>query len=445
MIAERPARCSVLADLGGGTGFARLAGSSRQGRSFSGPAHRDQEDRRMSVSRNHRSRSSLRAFRPAVDAHQLEERVVLSSVSLRQYLLLSQKLLNNPSPKPARVVNFPQFTKNAPGIKQTPRVIHAAAVQTIRGGQAVNVTAVDGTHYRIQLAYISNTAGTSAAEGQAGAYAQGSGTLALQTAQPTETPQPQGTVRVYPKADGSVGIIVDGSTSNTELTINPLPQAIRKGYAHSFAYGQANKNNALQVSQITINSGNIGAIEGFHTADLTGPIVASGTQAIDRIAFRSIKPGASITTGGDVNTLDVLQGITLSGTNISIGRDLNLLNVGQSITLSNGANFIIGRDLGLVAQAAKGTGTGTNVLTLNAPIVGTTTNDQFPAVSTYILGSLIINPGSVFKVTRNVDQIMYIGGDLNPVSGLEIKFNNVPNNPTTGLPQQPFRVFGTTF
>jgi len=385
----------------------------------------------------------MRAFRPTLDG-QLEDRVVLSNVSLRQYLNISKRLLNNPSPKPARVINFPQFTKNAPGISQNPRVIHAAAVQTVRGGQAVNVVAVDGTHYRIQLAYISNTLGTSLTEGQAGAYAQGSGQLALQTSQPTELPQPQGTVRVYPRPDGSVGIIVDGSTSNTELTINPLPQAIRKGYAHSFAYGQANKNNALQVSSVTINSGNIGAIEGFHSADLTGPIVANGTQAIDRIAFRSIKPGASITTGGDLNTLDVLQGVTLDGTSINIGRDLNLLNVGQSITLTNGAEFIVGRDIGLVSQPPKGTGTGTNVLTLNVPIVGTTSaSPNVPGVSAYILGNLDVDGTSTFSINRQVDQVMYIGGRIQGASRIHLVSNvpsNDPNNPN--VPGPPVQVVG---
>ena len=66
-----------------------------------------------------------------------------------------------------------------------------------------------------------------------------------------------------------------------------------------------------------------------------------------------------------MNTLDVLNGITLSGTSINIGRDLNLLNVGGNISLSDGSQFNIGRNLGLVSQPPKGTGTGTNVLTLN--------------------------------------------------------------------------------
>ena len=97
-----------------------------------------------------------------------------------------------PLAPPRAVVGFPAFTKNAPGVKENPRVIHAAAIQTIRGGQAVNVAAVDGSHYRIQLSYISNTQQTAAAEGSAGAYFQGAGTTAIGLAQPTETPQGRG-------------------------------------------------------------------------------------------------------------------------------------------------------------------------------------------------------------------------------------------------------------
>ena len=164
--------------------------------------------------------------------------------------------------------------------------------------------------------------------------------------QPSEFPQPIGTVRVYAMPGGKIGIIVDGSTPNTELTINPLPHPIRKGYAHSFAYGAPGQNHLLNVGQITVNSGAIGAIEGFHSADLSGPLTATGTTTIDRIAFNAILPGASIITGGTVNTLDVLQGITLNtGTNIQIGRDVNLLNVGQNINLENGSQILIGRHL----------------------------------------------------------------------------------------------------
>ncbi len=358
-------------------------------------------------------RPSRHSFRPTADAR-LEQRMVLSSaspVTLHQYLTLSSKLLNNPSVRPARIAGFPAFTKDAPGIREHPRTIYAPAIQTARGGQAVNVVTNDGSRFRIQLSYVSNTQQVSAVEGANGAYAAGSGQTALGLAQPTETPQPQGTVRVYPRPDGSVGIIVDGSTANTELTINPLPRAIKKGFAHSFAYGQAEQSRVLDVSSITINSGNIASILGFHTADLTGPVVVSGTQAIDRMAFRSIKAGGSITTGGDLNTLDVLNDADLAnGGFVSIGRDLNLLNVGGTLSIQDGSAFNVGRDVGLVVQPPKGTGTGSNVLSLNYPIVGTQSTKQFPPVSAYIQGDMIITPGGAFNVGRMIDSQFQVNG-----------------------------------
>lgn len=397
---------------------------------------------------SHRNRRPRHAFRPTAETP-LEPRVVLSNaspVSLHEYLSLSQKLLNNPSPKVARYVGFPAFTKNAPGVHENPRTILAPVIQTIRGGQAVNVVTNDGSRFRIQLSYVSNTQQTSAAEGSAGAYAAGAGGPALGLAQPTETPQPQGTVRVYPRPDGSVGIIVDGSTNNTELTINPLPRSIRKGYAHSFAYGQADQSRVLSVSSITINSGQIASVLGFHTADLTGPLSVSGTQAIDRIAFRSIQPGGSITTGGDLNTLDILQGVTLSGGNISVGRDLNMLNIGTNLTLANGANFTIARDLGQVLQPPKGTGTGSNVLSLNVPIVGTQTTQQLPAVSGYIQGDVVINPGSAFAIGRDVDNMLQVNGSFSGASRFSFVESNVPPDFSTSPPTQlpAVRVNGTT-
>ncbi len=41
---------------------------------------------------------------------------------------------------------------------------------------------------------------------------------------------------------GRVGIIVNGSTQNTDLTINPLGQPQEKGFAQSFAYGEAGRD-----------------------------------------------------------------------------------------------------------------------------------------------------------------------------------------------------------
>ena len=136
----------------------------------------------------------------------------------------------------------------------------------------------------------------------------------------------------------------------------------------------------LNIGQITVNSGVISAIKGFHTADLSGPLVIKSTQPVDRLAFDALCPGASITTGGDLNTLDILNGIDLnSGPGISIGRDLNLLNVGQDLDLSNGASINVGRYLGLVPQPPKGTATGANFLATNQSLVGTGTSTIVPS------------------------------------------------------------------
>jgi hypothetical protein len=370
--------------------------------------------------------SPSRAFRPAVDGR-LEDRVLLHGPqTLHQYVGTSLGLLKNPSAKLAFHVNQPPFALNAPRWNREFRVIHAAAFQNVRGGQAVNVIATDGSRYRIQLGYIGNTVQTAAADGAGGYYTQTT-TTAATTLQPSEYPQPIGTVRCYAMPNGEVGIIVDGSTPNTELTINPLPHPIVKGYAHSYAYGQSGVTHVLSIGQITVNSGQIGAIEGFHSANLVGPLTATATSTIDRIAFNSIQPGGSILTGGTVNTLDILQGITLNtGTSIQIGRDLNLLNVGGDINLSNGSNFLIGRDLGAVLQPPKGTGSGSNVLTLFLTNLTTTVNTTIPPeVATFIQGGLNVGAGSSFVIGRAIDNPFYIIGNITGASRVVIPKSNV--------------------
>src|SRR4051794_32358355 len=175
------------------------------------------EDRGMSDHRTKGRRSPSRAFRPAVDSR-LEDRVVLSHLSLHQYLSLSQALLSHPNARAAYANKFPPFLgRHAPKPNPYPpniRKINAAAVQTIRGGQAVNVASVDGTHYRVQLDYISNTVATAAGDGAGGTFTQSTPNPAEVLIQPSEYPQPIGTVRVYPMPDGKIGIIVDGSTEN---------------------------------------------------------------------------------------------------------------------------------------------------------------------------------------------------------------------------------------
>jgi hypothetical protein len=189
----------------------------------------------------------------------------------------------------------------------------------------------------------------------------------------------------------------------------------------------AGETHLINIGQITINSGTIGSIEGFHTADLSGPINIPSTATVDRIAFNAILPGASITTGGTVNTLDVLQGITLNtGTNIQIGRDLNLLNTGGDVNLSYGSQIIVGRDMGATLQPPKGTGSGSNVLSLNQPTVGTTsTVPPAPSVSAYIQGALNIGAGSAFVVGRSVDQVFFVIGNITGASRIVIPSTHV--------------------
>ena len=391
----------------------------------------------MSDSRTKRRRPSSRAYRPALDG-KLEDRVLLSTQTLHKYLETNLALLAKPKAGVAFHVNVPPFALNAPRWNRTFRVIHAAAVQTIRGGQAANVVAVDGSHFRIQLGYEDNTVATAAADGAGGTFTQTTPTPAETVIQPTEYPQPIGTLRVYAMPNGEVGIIVDGSTSNTELTINPLPTPIRKGYAHSYAYGQSGVTHILNIGQITVNSGSIAAIEGFHSANLVGSLIVNGTATVDRIAFNAINPGASIFVGGTLNTLDVLQGITLNtgtSSSIDIGGNLNLLNVGQNITLENGSRIVVGRDMGAVLQPPKGTGTGSDVLSLNLPST-TTLVAAAPenAVSTFIQGGVIIGTGSTFTVVGTIDQQMYIGGALIGSTGLNITGQRINPPPYVIIP-----------
>ena len=114
-----------------------------------------------------------------------------------------------------------------------------------------------------------------------------------------------------------------------------------------------------------------------------------------------------------MQTLDVLNGISLSGTSINIGRDLNLLNVGTNIDLTNGAQFNIGRNLGLVSQPPKGTGTGTNVLTLNyTSVANSIVTVTIPAVGAYIQGNVYVDPSSVFTIGGNIFNTMFVAGTV---------------------------------
>jgi hypothetical protein len=350
----------------------------------------------MSVIRSEgrRKRKTDRAFRPTLDGA-LESKLLLSNAS-QTFLLTHPKIgfaykLNQPAFRNGtHAVPFPK----AP-VPRGPEV----RAEVAHGGQTLIIATPDGSRFQVSLTYYnqpSPTGSTTTSVSQSPIQGQVPGAGGI---------QPQGTVRAYAMSGGRVGLILDGTTNQTELTISPEAKHQRKGYAHSFSYGMASQSGILNIGQITVNSGQLAAVEGFHTADLSGPLAITGNQPVDRIAFNALLPGASIQIGTDLNTLDILKGVDLnSGPGIIIGRDLNLLNVGTDLDLSNGASLKVGRYLGATPQPPKGTGTGSNFLSVNQSLLGTGTSVSLPGLAAYIQGNVNISAGSVLA----------IGGFTNP-------------------------------
>ncbi len=372
---------------------------------------------RDSLSRG-KSRAGRRTFYPTVNGR-LEPRMLLTYWHVIPKVLDNANfLLKHPGARAAFLKNLPPQVQRAPvkhPVSQITRKRYVIATQTAHGGQAVEVSALDGSHYMIRLSYTSNTITTNIAEGTNGQAGNSTAAAAtsLVSQQNGNYPQPIGTVRAYAMPGGRVGIIVDGSTPNTDLTINPLGEPQYKGFAHSFAYGEAGRNHLLNIGQLSVTSGQIGSIEGFQDAELSGPLTVTGSTSIDRIALAAILPGASIVTGGDVATFDVANQIDLSGpgTGITIGRDINLLNVGGSITLSDGAGFFIGRNLGLLSQPPKGTGTGSNVLSLNYTNVSNSIiTVTIPSVGAFIQGNIAIGANDFFVMGGQIYNTLYVEG-----------------------------------
>ncbi|WZO98702.1 hypothetical protein EP7_000290 [Isosphaeraceae bacterium EP7] len=193
---------------------------------------------------------------------------------------------------------------------------------------------------------------------------------------------------------GKVDIVVQGTNQDTELTINLMGRAKFKGSAHTYASGAVFRTNILNVNSIKVSSGTIGSILGYRTAMLTGPITVAGTNKVERIAFSEIAPSASINVGGDLNTLDVINNASFSGpgTGVTTGRDLNSVYVGGNLSLADGASITVGRDLGLTAQPAKGTGPSGQGMVVQ--------------------GNFTIGATSALKIVRNVVGSVVVQGNL---------------------------------
>ena len=250
------------------------------------------------------------------------------------------------------------FRPTMDGTLETRLLMAASAIrsQTAAGGQAVVITAIDGVRY-----FVSVDNG--------------------------------GTVRATAASGGRVNLFVDGTNSGSNLEVNRVVPKQLQNTAHTFK-SQGTAVSRLNIASITVSSGAIGAIEGYQTATLSGPLVVNNSVRVDRIALNSILPGGSIAVSGDLNTLDIYRNVNLNGGNISVGRDLNWFQTFGDVTLANNANITVGRDLGGTFQIAKGSGNG--------------------GQGVYIGGNLTINPGSAVAVGRNIPYPagVLINGDL---------------------------------
>lgn len=237
---------------------------------------------------------------------------------------------------------------------------------TTSGGRGREVTDVDNERFRVQALY-------------------------------------NGAVRVQTAASGQAGIVVQGSSDHTEIEIRPSQRPHVDQKAHTFGTYRPYADGVLKIGQLDFSNGLAKGVFGYRTADLYGPLRAAGTSVVDRIALNRMAPGATIQTGSDLNTLDIYTDVNLSGANtgIYVGRDLNAFNVNGDVTLSNGANIVVGRDVGAFAQAAQGTGPGGKGIVIK--------------------GNMTINPGSQFIIERNVSGPIVIYGNLVGASRITVK------------------------
>ncbi len=129
----------------------------------------------MWESRRKNGRKPSRVFQPAVDGR-LEDRVLLSSAKAQSDI---HKQLSMRAPcSSTRTRGTPFWPRNHRSLRTTRphfkglghvrKRAGVIGVQTARGGQAVEVTATDGSHYMVKLSYTSNTLATNTAEGQVG-------------------------------------------------------------------------------------------------------------------------------------------------------------------------------------------------------------------------------------------------------------------------------------
>ena len=202
----------------------------------------------------------------------------------------------------------------------------------------------------------------------------------------------EGTIQAYPAPGGRVSFVLNGSTSNTLMEINQIiPMHSSTKGAHTVITSLGAGTGILNIASINVTSGYINAIEGYHTATLSGPITVAGTSSVNRIALLSIMPGGSIGVGGDLDTLDVLNSADFSGAGgLFVGRDLNWFEAGGDVSFVNGANMVVARGVGQIFQVAKGSGNAGQGMYVNGNVtIGST---DFIAIGTNVgLYGILIN------------------------------------------------------
>ena len=213
----------------------------------------------------------------------------------------------------------------------------------------------------------------------------------------------RGSVRATPMSGGRVKLTVVGTNSQSILAINPGNRLRVKGSAHTFPSNQTRGDNLLHIGEIQVKTGRINQILGYRTADLSGPLLALSDAPVNRIAFESLQPGATIRVGQDLDTLDVLTDANLGGTGgIFTARDLNWFNVGGTVNIGSGSQILVGRDVGLTPQAGKGTASG--------------------GQGGRIMGDLNIADGGSFTITRTLQAQFLIDGNATGASNVSVPF-----------------------
>lgn len=293
-----------------------------------------------------------RKYQPSLDGLGLEERALMTAVQVLQGLPTNQQYPKALSSNP----NTRNFIRLGNHLTMIHVRSHKVMTNTAYGGMATLIQDIDG---ELWTAYVQD---------------------------PLDKRAKAGTIRAIPDTGGRVKLIIDGTTENTELVIEPFNRVRPTNLAHAFSAQLGRQNKTLGVSDILISSGKINQILGYRTVDLSGTVTIAGDTPVSRIAVSSISGAAGIITGGDLNTLNVYNNAVFDGgKGIQVGRDLNWTTVYGNLEFRNGANFIVGRDVGLNTQPDKGTTAGGKGGVING-------NMYIAPTSTWQVGRAVASP-----------------------------------------------------